>query len=155
MNKKSNSAKGRDSYDSTSTGGIIPFFNRNITPYPTEAGGPKFDLVPVTQQKDLMINHARMYAQQEYDRIMELVSVLQKQADSIKRRLEVTDAVHAAVYEFQPVMGQIYWLAWNQRKDQMILIQEGPNDWSAGAPQDYEYQTQVKYMGDHTWLEIK
>jgi ABC-type branched-subunit amino acid transport system substrate-binding protein len=155
MNKKSNSAKGRDSYDSTSTGGIIPFFHRNITPYPTEAGGPKFDLVPVTQQKDLMINHARMYAQQEYDRIMELVSVLQKQADSIKRRLEVTDAVHAAVYEFQPVMGQIYWLAWNQRKDQMILIQEGPNDWSAGAPQDYEYQTQVKYMGDHTWLEIK
>jgi ABC-type branched-subunit amino acid transport system substrate-binding protein len=155
MNKKSNSAKGRDSYDSTSTGGIIPFFNRNITPYPTEAGGPKFDLVPVTQQKDLMINHARMYAQQEYDRIMELVSVLQKQADSIKRRLEVTDAVHAAVYEFQPVMGQIYWLAWNQRKDQMILIHEGPDDWSAGAPQDYEYQTQVKYMGDHTWLEIK
>jgi len=155
MNKKSNSAKGRGSYDSTSTGGVIPFFNRNITPYPTEAGGPKFDLVPVTQQKDLMINHARMYAQQEYDRIMELVSVLQKQADSIKRRLEVTDAVHAAVYEFQPVMGQIYWLAWNQRKDQMILIQEGPNDWSAGAPQNYEYQTQVKYMGDHTWLEIK
>ena len=155
MNKKSNSAKGRDSYDSTSTGGVIPFFNRNITPYPTEAGGPKFDLVPVTQQKDLMINHARMYAQQEYDRIMELVSVLQKQADSIKRRLEVTDAVHAAVYEFQPVMGQTYWLAWNQRKDQMILIQEGPDDWSAGAPQDYEYQTQVKYMGDHTWLEIK
>jgi ABC-type branched-subunit amino acid transport system substrate-binding protein len=155
MNKKSNSAKGRDSYDSTSTGGIIPFFNRNITPYPTEAGGPKFDLVPVTQQKDLMINHARMYAQQEYDRIMELVSVLQKQADSIKRRLEVTDAVHAAVYEFQPVMGQIYWLAWSQRKDHMILIHEGPDDWSAGAPQDYEYQTQVKYMGDHTWLEIK
>ena len=155
MNKKSNSAKGRDSYDSTSTGGVIPFFNRNITPYPTEAGGPKFELVPVTQQKDLMINHARMYAQQEYDRIMELVSVLQKQADSIKRRLEVTDAVHAAVYEFQPVMGQTYWLAWNQRKDQMILIQEGPDDWSAGAPQDYEYQTQVKYMGDHTWLEIK
>jgi hypothetical protein len=155
MNKKSNSAKGRDSYDSTSTGGVIPFFNRNITPYPTEAGGPKFELVPVTQQKDLMINHARMYAQQEYDRIMELVSVLQKQADSIKRRLEVTDAVHSAEYQFMPVMGQTYWLAWNQRKDQMILIQEGPDDWSAGAPQDYEYQTQVKYMGDHTWLEIK
>ena len=44
--KKSNIAKGRDSYDSTSTGTMIPFFNRNVTPYATEAGGPKFDLVP-------------------------------------------------------------------------------------------------------------
>jgi len=105
----SNSAKGRNSYDSTSTGALIPFFNRNVTPYATEAGSVKFEMVPVTKQKDLMINHARMFAQQEYDRIMELVNVLEKQAQQIKRRLEVTDAVHAAVYQFQPVMGNVYW----------------------------------------------
>ena len=155
MEKKSNLAKGRDSYDSTSTGGIIPFFNRNVTPYPTEAGGPKFDLVPVTQQKDLMINHARMYAQQEYDRIMELVAVLEKQAQSIKRRLDITDAVHAAVYQFSPVMGNVYWLVWDQRKQHTLLTQHGPDNWSSSAPEDYEYQAQVKYMGDHTWLEIE
>jgi len=155
MEQKSNLAKGRDSYDSTSTGAMIPFFNRNVTPYPTEAGGPKFDLVPVTQQKDLMINHARMYAQQEYDRIMELVVVLEKQAQAIKRRLDITDAVHAAVYQFQPVMGNVYWLAWDKRKQQNILTPMGPNDWSSSAPEDYEYQAQVKYMGDHTWLEIE
>ena len=152
--KKSNIAKGRNSYDSESTGSLITFFNRNVTPYPTEAGGPKFDLVPVTQQKDLMINHARMYAQQEYDRIMELVAVLEKQAQSIKRRLDVTDAVHAAVYQFSPVMGQCYWLVCDKRKQHVLLTHHGPDDWSSSAPEDYEYQTQVKYMGDHTWLEI-
>jgi hypothetical protein len=155
MEQKSNLAKGRDSYDSTSTGAMIPFFNRNVTPYPTEAGGPKFDLVPVTQQKDLMINHARMYAQQEYDRIMELVAVLEKQAQSIKRRLDITDAVHAAVYQFSPVMGQTYWLVWDQRKQHTLLTHHGPDNWSSSAPEDYEYQAQVKYMGDHTWLEIE
>jgi hypothetical protein len=155
MDQKSNLAKGRDSYDSTSTGGIIPFFNRNVTPYPTEAGGPKFDLVPITQQKDLMINHARMYAQQEYNRIMELVAVLEKQAQSIKRRLDVTDAVHAAVYQFSPVMGNVYWLVWDRRKQHTLLTQHGPDNWSSSAPEDYEYQAQVKYMGDHTWLEIE
>lgn len=154
MKTKTNSAKGVHSYDVTIGGTSIPFFNRNVSEYGTEAGGPKFDLIPVTQQKDIMINHARMYAQQEYDRIMELVSVLQKQADSIKRRLEVTDAVHAAVYQFAPIMGHSYWLAWDKRKEQMILIHEGPNDWSTGAPIDYVYQLQVKYMGDHTWLEL-
>jgi hypothetical protein len=150
----SNSAKGRHSYDSTSTSLTINFFNRNVSEYPTEAGSVKFDLVPVTKQKDLMINHARMYAQQEYDRIMELVAVLEKQAQQIKRRLEVTDAVHGAVYQFQPVMGNPYWLVWDKRKQHTLLTQNGPNDWSSSAPEDYEYMTRVKYMGDHTWLEI-
>jgi hypothetical protein len=152
---RKNSAKGRDSYDAEIGDSVIPFFNRNVTPYATEAGGPKFDLIPVTKQKDIMINHARMYAQQEYDRIMELVAVLEKQAQEIKRRLDVTDAVHAAVYQFQPVMGNCYWLAWDKRKQHMLLTQNGPNDWSSGPPEDYEYQTKVKYMGDHTWMEIE
>jgi hypothetical protein len=151
---KSNSAKGRTSYDSTSTGSLIPFFNRNVSEYPTEAGGVKFELVAVTKKKDLMINHARIYAQQEYDRIMELVSVLEGQAQAIKRRLEITDSVHSAVYQFQPVMGNVYWLVWDKRKEHILLTQHGPNDWSSSAPEDYEYKAQVKYMGDHTWMEI-
>jgi hypothetical protein len=153
-NKKSNLAKGRTSYDSTSTGSIIPFFNRNVSEYPTEAGGPKFELVPVTKQKDIMINHARIYAQQEYDRIMELVAVLEKQAEAIKRRLEVTDAVHGAVYQFQPVMGNVYYLVWNTRKLKTLLVLNGPEDWATGIPVDYQYMSSVRYMGDHTWLEI-
>jgi len=103
---QSNSAKGRDSFDVTTGNTLVHFFNRNVTPYATSTSGPKFDLVPVEQQKDLMINHARMYAQQEYDRIMELVAVLEKQAQDIKRRLDVTDAVYAAEYNFQLVMGK-------------------------------------------------
>lgn len=152
--KKSNIAKGRNSFDADVAGTLIPFFNRNVTPYATEAGGPKFEPIPVTKQKDLMINHARMYAQQEYNRIMELVAVLQKQADSIKRRLDITDSVHAAEYQFQIVMGQCYWLVWDTRKEKTLLVSLGPNDWSTGAPDDYQYQVRVKYMGDHTWLEV-
>ena len=155
MTDKSNIIKGRNSFDVDIGGTLVPFFNKNVSEYPTEAGGVKFELVPVTQQKDLMINHARMFAQQEYDRIVELVNVLEKQAQDIKRRLEITDAVHAAVYQFQPVMGNIYWLVWNQRKQHTLLTQNGPDDWSSGAPEDYDYRAQVKYMGDHTWMEIK
>ena len=154
MGDQPNSAKGRTSFDVATGNTLIHFFNRNVTPYATEPGGPKFDLVPVTKQKDIMINHARIYAQQEYDRIMELVAVLEKQAQDIKRRLDVTDAVHAAEYQFQVVMGQCYWLAWDKRKEKMLLTHHGPNDWNTGAPVDYEYITQVKYMGDHTWMEI-
>jgi hypothetical protein len=30
----------------------------------------------------------------------------------------------------------------------------GPQDWSAGAPYHFEYIAKVKYMGDHTWVEV-
>lgn len=151
---ENNSAKGRTSYDSTSSGVIIPFFNRNVTPYATESSGPKFDLVPVTKQKDLMINHARIYAQQEYDRIMELVTVLEKQAQQIKRRLEITDSVHAAEYQFQPVLGNCYWLVWESKKEKTLLVLTGPTEWATGVPDTYNYITCVRYMGDHTWMEM-
>ncbi|MFY8212417.1 MAG: DUF2452 domain-containing protein [Candidatus Nanopelagicus sp.] len=120
-----------------------------------DIGAPKFDLVPVTKQKDIMLNVARTYAQQEYDRIMELVSVLQKQADQIKRRLDITDMVHASEYQFQLFIGNVYWLAYNIRLKKNILIMQGPNDWITGTPEDYEYVAQVRWMGDHTWMEVE
>jgi len=150
---ESNSAKGRDSFDITTGNTLVSFINRNVTTYATEASGPKFDLIPVEKQKDLMINHARIYAQQEYDRIMQLLAVLESQAADIKRRLDITDMVYAAEYQFQVVMGNCYWLVFDVRKQTMILTSHGPGDWSSGTPTDYQYVTQVKYMGDHTWQE--
>lgn len=151
---ENNSAKGRNSFDVQIGGTTVNFLNKNITPYPTEAGGPKFDLIPIEKQKDIMVNVARLHAQQEYDRIMELVSVLQKQASDIKRRLDITDMVHSAHYEFQVAHGQIYWLVQDHRKNRIILSAMGPNDWTASAPEWYEYIIPVKWLGDYTWQEV-
>jgi hypothetical protein len=85
---------------------------------------------------------------------MELVVVLQKQAASIKRRLEVTDWVHAAKYEFQIAHGQTYCLAYSTTKKHTLLTIQGPNDWTTGAPVDYEYLCCVKWLGDYSWQEV-
>ena len=153
-NNKSNRADGRNSFDSESTGSLIEFFNKNVTPYPTDIGGPAFDLIPIAKQKDIMINVARMHGHQEYNRIMELVAVLQKQAASIKRRLEITDQVHAAKYDFQTYHGNIYWLVFDSRKNYTLLTQMGPRDWSSSAPDAYNYICRVKWLGDYTWIEV-
>lgn len=152
--EESNTAKGRDSFDVNTGNTLVHFFNRNVTPYPTEAGSVKFDLVPVESQKDLMVNAARMHAQQEYDRIMELVAVLQRQADDIKRRLDITDMVRAARYDFQTYHGQIYWLVQDTRLACTRLVHTGPADWCTGIPPDYQYVCQVKWLGDYTWQEV-
>ena len=152
--KKPNSADGRDSYDSTSSGELIQFFNRSVTPYPTEVGGPSFDLIPVEKQKDIMVNVARIHGHQEYNRIMELVAVLQRQADDVRKRLDITDLVHAARYQFQIYHGQCYWLARDHRKGGTILVQTGPDEWTTGKPAEYEYVCRVKWLGDYTWQEV-
>jgi hypothetical protein len=152
--KKSNLAKGKDSYDSEVGGSLVAFFNRNVTPYPTEVGGPAFDLIPVTQRKDIMVNAARMHAEQEYNRITELMAVLAKQAAELKRRLDITDMVHAAEYQFQPAHGRTYWLCYDSKIENTRLCMQGPTDWTTGVPEHYEYITQVKWLGDYTWTEV-
>lgn len=153
-NFESNLAKGRTSFDTVLGNNLVQFFNRNVTTYPTEISAPKFDLVPITKQKDIMINVARLHAQQEYDRIIELVDVLQKQAQKIKRRLYLTDLVHQAKYDFQICHGQIYWVLYDNNKEFTRLSMNGPSDWSTGKPNHYEYICRIKWLGDYTWLEV-
>jgi hypothetical protein len=129
-------------------------WRKNNIEYALDVGAPKFELVPVKQQKDLMVNAARMNAQQEYDRIMELVKVLQKQAEDIKRRLWLTDLVHAAEYRFQLYPGQYYWLAWNHKLQRSELNTMGPADWTTGVPDHLEYVVQIQWLGDQTWREV-
>ena len=152
--KKSNLAKGKDSYDAEIGGELVAFFNKNITPYATAVGGPAFDLIPIQKQKDIMVNVARMHAEQEYNRIMDVVRVLQKQADEIKRRLYITDAVHAAEYQFQVYHGQTYWLCFDTKINRTRLVHQGPNDWTTGVPDSYQYIGRVKWLGDYTWIEV-
>lgn len=152
--KKPNVAKGINSYDQEIGGELVAFFNKNITPYATEVGGPAFDLIPIEKQKDIMVNVARMHAEQEYNRIMDLVRVLQKQADDIKRRLYITDAVHAAEYQFQIYHGQCYWLCFDTKINKTRLTPMGPDDWTVGVPEHYQYIAKVKWLGDYTWQEV-
>ena len=151
---KTNIAKGVNSKDQQVGDLTIAFINHNTTEYPVTVGTAKFEPVPVTKQKDLMLNVARLHAQQEYNRIMELVSVLQKQAKQIMRRLEFTDMVHAAEFQFQLYHGQCYWIAFDSNKQKYALCHNGPNGWTTGAPDHYSYITRVKWLGDHTWQEV-
>jgi hypothetical protein len=151
---KPNSADGRLSYDSTSSGELIEFFNRNVSPYPVDVGGPAFDLIPVEKQKDIMVNVARLHGHQEYRRIMELVAVLQRQADEVRQRLEITDLVHTARYSFQIYHGQCYWLARDLARGGTLLTQTGPTEWTTAPPDYYEYICRVKWLGDYTWIEV-
>lgn len=123
--------------------------------YPMEVGAPRFSPIDVLKEKDIMINAARANAQKEYDRIMESVRVLQKQAEVLIRRLEITELVHTAIYGFRPAVNRTYWLFRDKEKDYIGLTPLGPDDWHLGCtPSSYEYIAHVKFLGDSTWEEV-
>lgn len=128
---------------------------RHAIAYPMEVGAPQFAPIAIREEKDIMRNIARMQAEQEYNRIMDIVAVLKKQADDIQRRLDITDMVHAAEYNFKVVPGRSYWLVKDKRKNITILAFTGPTEWSSGIPVDYEYIAEVRCLGDYSWVEVQ
>ena len=123
--------------------------------YPMEIGAPRFAPIDVLKQKDIMINAARANAQKEYDRIMENVAVLQKQAEALIRRLQITELVHSARYGFNPAINRTYWLFREKNKDFIGLTPIGPGEWILGStPESYDYIAHVRFLGDQTWEEV-
>jgi hypothetical protein len=51
-------------------------------------------------------------------------------------------------------MGHVYWVVKDTRKNITILTGMSPTDWSSGVPVNYEYLIQVRYLGDHSWMEV-
>jgi hypothetical protein len=77
-----------------------------------------------------------------------------KQAKDLQARLDATEMVHQAKFSFNPIHGKTYHLYADNKNSTNVLIQNGPNDWSCGIPQNWTYLMAVKKLGDSTWAVI-
>ena len=127
---------------------------RASLPYPMELGAPAFAPVPVEQEKDIILNVGRLHAKQEYDRIMEQVEVLKKQADALMNRMAVSEVMHNCVYAFKPVHGKLYYVYFNSYKNHNWLCHTHPEQWCAGPGENNTYVMAVRMLGDSTWEEV-
>jgi len=130
----------------------------NHIEYPMELGGQKFEPINIEKEKDIMLNVAKLNAQQEYARIMESAAVLKKQADALVRRVELTELIHRAKFNFKPIPGKRYWLYLNRGSkfipSHYALGPLGPHDWDCSAPPEYDYIAYVACLADQTWQEV-
>lgn len=126
---------------------------RSSLPYPMELGSPAFAPIAIEKEKDILLNTSRLNAKQEYDRIMEQVNVLKKQAEALQNRMQVSEIMHHCSYGFRVVHGNCYYVYYNNLKNQNVLSLNAPNNWSA-FPGHYTYIMTVRLMGDSTWEQI-
>jgi hypothetical protein len=127
---------------------------RSSLPYPMELGSPAFAPIAIEKEKDILLNISKLNAKQEYDRIMEQVNVLKRQAEALANRMQVSEIMHRCKYGFKVVHGHYYYVYFNSYKNENVLSINAPNSWSA-LPGHYTYIMTVRLMGDSTWEEVE
>lgn len=133
----------------------------NSIEYPMELSAPKFAPVPVEEEKDQQRNVARHHTNQKLDELKEQYDLAREQLAAIERqvkgtveRLQVTEAVLQAHYQFTPTVMKTYYLYWDADRDCYVLSPTGPEEWSCGAPEHWTYQSAVRLLGDSTWEPV-
>jgi hypothetical protein len=122
--------------------------------YPMEVGSPAFAPIDVKKEKDVIHNAGKLHAKEQYDRIMEQVAVLKKQADSLMNRMAVSEVMHKCNITFKPVHGKIYFVYYDTIKEEHMLSMTNPN-WKNNAwPSYIEHRMTVRLLGDSTWEEV-
>ena len=150
----SNVLKGRNSKDANIGGELVAFINHSSSEYPVEVGAAFFAPVNVQEQKDLDLNVAKEHAKEEYNRIMEMVAILQEQAKKLASRLDATELVHTAEYGIRTIHNRTYHIYFNSCKNKNTLTPIGPTEWCAGPVEHLTYVASVKKKGDSTWEYI-
>ena len=69
---------------------------RATATYALDRGAPKFDIIETKSKKDQHYNLAVQQAQAEFENLKQIADVINKQAQQIKERLEITELVHNA-----------------------------------------------------------
>ena len=151
----SNVLKGRNSKDANIGGELVAFINHSSSEYPVEVGAAFFAPVNVQEQKDLDLNVAKEHAKEEYNRIMEMVAILQEQAKKLASRLDATELVHTAEYGIRTIHNRTYHIYFNSCKNKNTLTPIGPTEWCAGPVEHLTYVASVKKKGDSTWEYIE
>lgn len=127
---------------------------KSIVPYGLDRGAPKFDIIETKTKKDQHYNLAVQQAQKEFENLKQIADVINKQAQQIKERLEITELVYNAERTFTPVVGANYWLIKDTKKNNIQIVVLGPKEWATNPPENYEYISEVKYLANGLWEKV-
>lgn len=129
-------------------------FKKSSVPYALDRGAPQFSLIEVKNKKDQQFNLAIKQAQQEFQNLKQIAEVINQQAQQIKERLEVTEMIYHAEYNFIPIADSVYWVAKDLEKNIYMLCILGPNDWSTHPPENYKYISKVRFLANGLWEKL-
>lgn len=122
--------------------------NPHLLPYAHTLGGAI--IKPLDKGRIQGLAMSAMYEQtgDKLNQIKNQIELLVEQAQEIHNRMEISEKIYEAQYNFKPIIGQMYYLY--QKKDESyVLSMIAPEEWGKSMP--YEFLSRAKVLSDHTW----
>ncbi|MFM7022302.1 MAG: DUF2452 domain-containing protein [Flavobacteriales bacterium] len=92
-----------------------------------------------------MLEQTGMQLQQ----IQKQVELLAKQANEIRRRVEVSEMIYQAKMTFEPFAGHVYHVY--ERAGEYLLMMIAPDEWGKSKRDKLQFIASVRLLSDHTW----
>lgn len=94
---------------------------------------------------------AAMYEQtdRQLKQLQKQMQLLITQANSIKKRVEVSERIYQATISFTPLIGKTYYL-YEKKNQQDVLSMVSPEEWGASMPYE-SFIAKAILLSDHTW----
>ena len=103
----------------------------------------------ITVIKDESLKVMEHHANKQIEALKEQASILVKQAEEIKERVNLAYLVAGAEYGFEPVSLRPYYPY--KSDDKLILTLISPDEWNSPYS---EFVAKVRKLGDSTWEKI-
>ncbi|MGK7396973.1 MAG: DUF2452 domain-containing protein [Candidatus Cyclobacteriaceae bacterium M3_2C_046] len=87
--------------------------------------------------------------ERQMHQLYQQMQVLARQANQIKKRVEISERIYLSQINFEPIIGHTYYLyERNDGKDILSMI--NPEEWGKNMPFK-KHLASVRLLSDHTW----
>jgi len=125
----------------------------SVLPYSSSVSG-----AVIRPTEEGVIRHKALTAMEEQTnmqltQIRKQIELLALQAQEIQKRKELSMMIYNAKLNFQPVIGQVYFL-YEKKDDSLMISMVSPREWGGGSGPFKRFVAKVQLLADHTWNEI-
>jgi hypothetical protein len=125
----------------------------SVLPYSASVSG-----AVIKPTEEGVIRHKALTAMEEQtnmqlEQIRKQIELLALQAQEIQKRKELSIIIYGAKLNFQPVIGQIYYL-YEKHDGSHLVSMISPKEWGGGPGPYKKLVAPVKLLADHTWMEV-
>lgn len=119
-----------------------------MLPYAHTVGGAVIKPIDKGRMKGLAVEAMHEQTNQQLDQIRQQVELLYQQAQSIHKRVEISERIYLADVNFKPLIGHTYHL-YERKTGKEVLSMIAPDEWGRNAP--YVFVATIRLLADHTW----
>ncbi len=120
-----------------------------IIAFPHHVGGVAIRSEDKGKIKGRALSAMKEQTDSQMNQLYDQARILAAQANSIKRRVEISERIYLAQMNFDPIISHVYFV-YEKKNGDDVLSMVAPSEWGRSIP-FAKFLAKVKLLSDHTW----